>query len=153
MPQLETFTEQQSRIDRAFVVMSTCRTAFCERCSRTYFVTSPGHGDYENDELDRLRRLSETKPDEYIEVPDFGSVSTMHLNGKDVVVGCLCDPTKFLSEFIEDHADQLTAYLRDYWEHVRTEAVEQKEKADAAIVALAEVSKQSEPREETNANS
>lgn len=110
------YTEQQSRFDHAFSSIATCCQITCEACSRTYFVTSPGHGDYDPGELERLHKLAEENPEEYIEVPDYSSVSSAEVGGKTVVIGCLCDPTKTISEFIESNARQLTEYLRLYWD-------------------------------------
>jgi len=115
MGQLGTYTEQQARFDIAFRFLGSCCDIKCEACGRTYFVTSPGHGDYMAGELDALRAKAELEPEKYIEVDDFGSISFVELDGKQIVVGCLCDPTKRYSDWIESHARQLTDYLKDYW--------------------------------------
>lgn len=116
VPLLEMFNDQQSRFDKAFCQGGSLCDTYCENCGRTYFVTSRGHGDYEEGELEEFRELSKTNPDRYIEVPDFGSVSTVWMNGKQVVIGCVCDPTAKWSEFIENNASGITEYLKLFWE-------------------------------------
>ena len=144
MTHLNQFTDQQSRIDRAFSIVASSCTAYCEACGRTFFVTSQGHGDYDEGELERLHNLAEEQPDKYIEVSDFGSVSMMYLpdsrSHKNVVIGCLCDPTKWLSEFIEGYAEELT---------VRLEAARQKREADEALAALGWSQMECAPRDTT----
>ena len=71
MTHLNQFTDQQSRIDRAFSIVASSCTAYCEACGRTFFVTSQGHGDYDEGELERLHNLAEEQPDKYIEVSAF----------------------------------------------------------------------------------
>lgn len=138
MTRLSQYTDQQSRIDRAFSFGGSCCTAYCEACERTYFVTSSGRGDYEEGELDRLRERAEIDPNAWVEVPDFGYVSTMRLptTGKTVVVGCLCDPTKQFSDFLEGYAEEFTTYLQEYWKAVRSEAASQEQRAAEALAAL-----------------
>lgn len=115
---LTDYTDQQRRISRSFSHGGTCCSCECEACGRTYFVTSPGHGDYEPGELDGLRERASYDP-LCIEIPDYGSVETMimplgpHLN-KQVVVGCSCGVTDPLGQWIEKHADSLTTYLVQY---------------------------------------
>lgn len=112
---LQTYNDQQSRVERAFSTGGSCCTAHCEACGRTYFVTSEGHGDYEEGELERLRERA-AQDDGVIEVPDFSYVADMHhpFTGNQVVVGCLCDPTKGLAEFLETWADEICKYLEEY---------------------------------------
>jgi len=138
MPQLEPYTEQQSRIHNSFSYGGTLCSVCCEACERIYFVTSPGHGDYEEGELERLLEFSRQNPEKYIEVPDFDSVSTITLptSGKHVVVGCLCDPTRDLSVFIESNAEALTRYLKDYWRARRSEAATKEQKSFEALSSL-----------------
>lgn len=133
---LQDFTDQQSRIDRSFARGGTCCDIYCEACGRTYFVTSAGHGDYEEGEIEALREKAQREPDKYIEVPDYSSVSAMHWNGKEVVIGCLCDPTRSLATFIEKHAEQLTEYLRLYWKDMHEKAASELKRADDALAAL-----------------
>lgn len=133
---LTDYTDQQSRFDRAFSCggSSTCVT--CEKCGRTYFVTSQGHGDYDEGELAELRRKADAEPDKYIEVPDYSYVGSADLFGKHVVIGCLCDPTMRVTTWIEDNADELTTYLRLYWEAVKSKAKRQSEDAENALNEL-----------------
>ena len=137
---LTDYTDQQARFDAAFVVTSTCCSITCDNCGRTYFVTSPGHGDYEDGELDELRSLAEQKPGRFIEVSDYGSVSFVRWDKKQLVVGCVCDPTKRASELIECYAKELTTYLRAYWQakRVKAEALERKAAECEAILAVTE---------------
>ena len=131
------YTKQQERFSAAFSHGGSCCQVTCEACGRTYFVTSPGHGDYSKGELERLLELAKEKPDLYIEVQDYSHVSTAILNRKSVVVGCLCDPTSELSDWIEYYAHELTLYLRDYWKDRREDAMRQADESWKAILALA----------------
>lgn len=133
---LTEYTPQQSRFDRAFTVLASSCSILCQACGRTYFVTSPGHGDYENRELEDLQRSAAETPDRVIEVPDFGSVSFVRLDGKQMVIGCKCDPTNPYAEWIESHAEELTEYLRLYWADKRHQAQLETETADRALHAL-----------------
>ena len=134
---LKEFTAQQARFDSAFARGATSCSTTCDACGRIYFVTSPGHGDYEPGELDRLRELANDFPDKYIEVHDFGSVSYSFLDGKHVVIGCLCDPTKGYSDSIEEHARELTTYLLLYWRDKQAEADQLAKTSREAILMLA----------------
>lgn len=138
MTRLEQYTDQQSRMARAFSYGGTCCQVTCEACERTYFVTSDGHGDYSEGELEHLRKLSSVNTGRYIEVDDFGSVSTMihPCTGKSVVVGCLCDPTKNLSDFIERNAEELKGYLTLYFSDVRKAAAALVEESAKALADL-----------------
>ncbi len=138
MTQLEQYTKQQSRIHHSFSYGGTICSVWCEACGRIYFVTSPGHGDYNEGELEGLLKSSKENPDKYIEVPDFDSVSTIIRPGdnKAVVIGCFCDPTKSLSKFIESNAEALTGYLTEYWRDIRLEAAQVEQDAAKSLVAL-----------------
>lgn len=71
MASLGEYTEQQSRFYLSFSRGGTCCSDTCEACGRTYFITSQGHGDYNEGELESLREKAAAEPDKYIEVPDF----------------------------------------------------------------------------------
>jgi hypothetical protein len=150
---LKDYTDQQSRVATAFSFGGSLCTAHCEACGRTYFVTSDGHGDYEEGELEELYEKAKKQPHKYIEVPDYSSVATMYMPGpskrKEVVVGCECDPTKPLSDFIEEYASQLTCYLQEYWKENRSEAVRRKTEADQAIRVLGWIPMEQAPKDAT----
>jgi hypothetical protein len=129
---LSAYTAQQSRFDQAFSVSSTCSSTTCANCGRTYFVTSPGHGGYEEGELDELRAKAEAEPNKYVEVPDFGSVATW----QGLVVGCICDPTKRYSDWIEDNAEALVAYLKLYWQAKANLAANELRTAEEMLATL-----------------
>lgn len=133
---LQDYTPQQSRIDAAFHSFATCTSIRCERCQRLYFVTSPGHGDYEDGQLERLREFAKQKPNMFIEVSDYSCVSAMCVDGKQVVIGCLCDPTQKYSDFIEQYAEELTEYLKLYWKSVHKEAQNKSMKSSRALNSL-----------------
>ena len=133
---LDAFTDQQARFDRAFCHGGTSCSTTCEACGRTYFVTSPGHGDYEPGEIERYRKLAEEQPDKYIEVADFCSVSDMDFEGRRIVIGCLCDPTKKYSEWIEKYASELTEYLRLFWSDRLKKAQRVADESRSALLAL-----------------
>lgn len=122
MPSVLIYSEQQARFDLAFGRGGTCCDVTCGECGRTYFVTGPGHGDYPSGVLDCLRQKAVVEPDKFIEVPDFSSMTSLILGGKTVVIGCVCDPTKRYSDWIEERADELIEYLRLLLESKRTAA-------------------------------
>ncbi len=133
---LSDYTPQQSRFDSAFSGMATCCSILCDACGRVYFVTGTGAGDYEEDELESLLQRAEESPDKVIEVPDYSSVAFAIVDDKQIVIGCICDPTKRWSEWIESHADELTAYLGLYWKAKKEEASHLTKTADEAIVIV-----------------
>lgn len=135
---LTDYTEQQKRFSIAFTGGGTCCSTMCEACNRVYFVTSPGHGDYEDGELDALRTKAKKAPDLYIEVPDYSSVDIAYVDGKQVVIGCLCDPTAKVSEFIESNCEQITEYLRLLWQDRLEHAEKESVKANNKLVVLQE---------------
>lgn len=133
MASLGEYTEQQSRFYLSFSRGGTCCSDTCEACGRTYFITSQGHGDYNEGELESLREKAAAEPDKYIEVPDFSSVSSAQLGSQRVIVGCLCDPTKRYSDWIENHAEELARYLTLYWQSKRDEAMREATKANGQL--------------------
>ncbi len=138
MSRLSQYTEQQARFARAFSQSGACCSVYCEACGRAYFVTSDGHGDYHEGELEELRKKAAAKPDEYIEVPDFSSVSTAIVNGQDIVIGCLCDPTANWSKFIEEYSDEITEYLRLFWESRLEQGLAAVDEAGKALLTIDE---------------
>ena len=134
MAGLTGYTDQQRRMDLAFSGLATICTVTCQACGRTYFVTSSGHGDYEDGELELLREKAKANPDKFVEVPDYSSVSFMNRphDGMEVVIGCVCDPTKQLADFIENNARSLSRYLTEWW----------KDQAEAAQAAANEAKRE-----------
>jgi len=137
---LTDYTDQQSRIEKAFSYGGACCQVDCQACGRTYFVTSEGHGDYEEGELEGLLENAKQSPDTFIEVPDYSYVSTMvhPMTNEEVVVGCLCDPTAGLSEMFESHAEEITKYLVLYWEAKKKDAERRLKKANESLNVLSE---------------
>jgi hypothetical protein len=132
---LEVYTLRQSRLDRAFSRGGCCAALTCH-CGRTYFVTSEGHGDYGEGELEELRRNAEKEPDKYIEVPDFSCVANLYIDGKELVIGCKCGGADRYAEWIESHAVELTEYLKLYWEDQYREAEEERLQAEKMLNLL-----------------
>ena len=130
------YTEQQARFDKAFCCGGSCCWVECEVCGRTYFVTSSGHGDYGEGELEALRQKADAEPDKFIEVPDFSYIAATTINDKHAVVGCHCDPTKPTTDWIESHAEQLTQYLKSYWREERQKAVAREREANLSLAKL-----------------
>lgn len=135
---LTDYTNQQSRFDRAFCCTATCCSITCGACGRSYFVTSSGHGDYEPGELDELRSKAKAEPDKYIEVPDYSSVAFVQFGDEHIVIGCICDPTKRYSEWIEGNASAITEYLRLFWEDQKKKAEGELGEAEKMLTTLAE---------------
>lgn len=140
MPVLQEYTDQQSWFDYAFSGGATCCQTTCEACGRTYFVTSDGHGDYDEGELDGLRDLASADPTKCIEVPDFSSVPTAYhpATGKFIVVGCICDPAKKFCDWVESHAENLATYLEYYFRAKHQRAAYEAERAERKLCELAE---------------
>lgn len=133
---LEPYTKEQDWLVRAFSAGGTSCSIHCGQCGRIYFVTAPGHGDYEPGELEDLRSKAAEFPQQYIEVPDFRSVEWMSFGGKSFVVGCHCGYDKKVSAFLHDMKEPLTAYLKLYWEDKLREAQAQEAEAKEVLTQL-----------------
>lgn len=138
VPRLEMYNDQQSRFSKAFCHGGTLCSTLCENCGRTYFVTSVGHGDYSEGELEELQELAAKHPNRYIEVPDFGSVDTVLMNGKSVVIGCECDPSAAWSKFIEEYSREITEYLKYLWGDKLKDGQSSVIEAEQALVTIKE---------------
>ena len=60
----------------------------CDFCDRTFFFPE-GHYDWDEGELERLKKNAKRNPDKYIEVG--GWISSGHIDGKCFVEGCPCN--------------------------------------------------------------
>ncbi len=100
-----------------------CQT-YCEWCKRTHFRDNDGyhgHGDYDEGELEELRKNSEEKPDEYIVHYGDNAIGYGNFCGKQIVWGCPCNEEK------------LQPYVDHYWSHARilSEFLKTKSKEEA----------------------
>jgi hypothetical protein len=132
----EEYTPEQARFARAFSRGATLCSAECQACRRIHFVSCRGHGDYEPGELEALKLRREKEPDKYVEWDTFDSIGLVNIEGKQLVVGCPCDPTKRLTTWIEHWADELTDYLRYYYEDQRKMAQAAVENGDRRLADL-----------------
>ena len=110
-----------------------CQT-YCEWCKRTHFKDSSGysyhgHGDYDEGELEELRKNNKEKPDEYIVHSDTDAIGYGDFCGKQIVWGCPCNEKS------------LQPYVDHYWNHARILAEflksKSKEESNAARVRAA----------------
>jgi len=87
-----------------------CAT-YCEWCARTHFkddhYDSHGLGDYEEGELEELRKNNKEKPDEHIVHYEHEAISYGNFCGKQIVWGCPCNE------------ENLKPYVDHYWGHAR----------------------------------
>ena len=84
-----------------------CAT-YCEWCARTHYKDNgTGLGDYEEGELEELRKNSKEKPDEYIANYEADAISYGDFCGKQIVWGCSCNEKS------------LQPYVDHYWGHAR----------------------------------
>lgn len=90
-------------------------------CGRSHFDgSSDGGWDWEEGEFESLMQLSETHPDRYI--AHDGTVRTIYLGGREVVIGCVCDIAKKHERFISLNAMQIAKYLNSRAERILSEA-------------------------------
>ena len=59
-------------------------------CGRTHFADNELAGDWEDGELEGLRENAKAKPDKYVQHDDCDAVSSIHLRGNAMVIGCQC---------------------------------------------------------------
>ena len=84
----------------------------CEFCDRTYFCTW-GNGDYEEGELEELRKQAEKDPDKYIEIHDDDATSWGHIDGKQFVINCPCNSARKYEDWILDHRWVIAEYFKN----------------------------------------
>lgn len=86
---------------------SICVTCMC---GRTYFATCANEGNFDEDELEGLRRNAAEQPDKYFEQPGESYISYLHI-GKGIVIGCSCGKGTQYEEFIWQHRIEIADYL------------------------------------------
>jgi len=90
-------------------------------CGITTFSTQRcDKGCYEPGELADLESKADTYPDKFKGV-DY-TVSTMMINGNEVVDGCTCDIARQYEDFIIHSARQIAAYLNEFAKELRKRA-------------------------------
>lgn len=79
-------------------------------CGRTYFVSD---GDYDDGELDELRKKASVKPLQFIERPGDSYVSAINVPGFGVIVrGCECRRDLCVEEFLRERQGEILDYYR-----------------------------------------
>ena len=79
---------------------------------KTYFDGYNNWDDWYSGELEGLKKDANDYPDRYIAVD--GSVGTISIDGKEIVIGCDCGRARVYEDFIIAHAEQLARYLNKY---------------------------------------
>jgi hypothetical protein len=103
----------------------TCCATECEFCGRTHFVSSHGHGDYEEGELEKLKEQAAKDPDRYIEESEYDAIGEGYIDGKQAVVHCPCNALRRYEDFIWGHRTIICEYLaarcaKELGEKIRT---------------------------------
>ncbi len=110
----ELYTDQQSRFAKSFARSGTICSVECA-CGRVHFLSSSGHGDYEEGELAKLQQRAADDPEHFIEDTQFSSIDFCHIDGSQYVVACPCGKADIVAKWIESHADELADYLVLYF--------------------------------------
>ncbi len=108
----------------------------CEcSCGRQHF-TDYGHGDWEEGEFERLRKLAQEKPKAYVwhEGDDF--VSSRVVLGAIYVLGCECDYAERVEWALWNHREQIAEYLTRRTQREVTEAMAKSAKLSGLSDAL-----------------
>jgi hypothetical protein len=90
-------------------------TIQCGWCGRTHFATGNNPGDYEDGELEALRRKAKDDPDHYLEDAWNGGIAWGHLDGRLLVWKCPCEAGLNIGRyerFIWDHRRMIAAYIK-----------------------------------------
>jgi hypothetical protein len=99
--------ERPSReFEEAFVDSGGC-VCHCD-CGRIHF-DSVNHYDWNDGELEGLKKKAAQHPDKYLE--SSGSVEAMHIAGAEFVVGCPCNRARRYEDFIINHACSIARFL------------------------------------------
>lgn len=85
--------------------------ASCELCSREHFASYNNDGNFNEGELEELRKKAKEKPEKYIEWPDSSSISHGTIEGKQAVWGCECNGMFKYENFIWTHRYLIAEYL------------------------------------------
>lgn len=122
--------DRRARFKSAFVNSGGLCDVECE-CGRIHFVSGRGHGDYNEGELDRLKRAAKIEPKKYIEHDLGESIDIAWLHGRQYVADCDCDYAGRIACFLEDHAEPIAKYLKLFvrdrrLDRAREEAIDQR---------------------------
>jgi hypothetical protein len=86
--------------------------AQCDFCGTTYFGTWSGGRDYEDGELEELRKLARDPKNKYVEWGDCDSVSYGMLDGRQFVYACPCNASAAYEQFVWNHRHVIADYLK-----------------------------------------
>lgn len=136
------YTDQQSRLVRAFCHSGTSCVCDCD-CGRVHFVSADGHGDYEEGELEALQAKAKREPDKYIEESQFDTIDILHIGGVSLVPDCPCDRAIRYAKFLDDHAEDVAAYVTALLTE-RRKAAEREEATAKRIIAELEAAQAKE---------
>ena len=121
---METKKACSETFEQAFASNSSGCVRVCE-CGRTnydYYNT----WDWEKNELENLIAKAESEPEKYIG-HDY-SISTMIVNGKEIVMGCPCNSARPYEDFLISHACQIAKFLNAYSDELTKRAKESRVK-------------------------
>ena len=90
-------------------------------CGRTHFDTSTNNGwDWNEGELEGLIEKAAKEPDKYI--GDDGTVTSLLINGLEIVEGCSCNFAKKYELFLIHSAEKIAHYLNKRADNLLTES-------------------------------
>lgn len=136
------YDELESLFARHFVVGAALCSTDCA-CGRTHFVSARGHGDYAENELERLKELAASNPDKYVEETQFDHIDHATVRGVgSLVVDCPCQRAASLAGVVSQNAERFAAMLVDL---LRNRAKDASETERRCIELAAKLSLFAEP--------
>lgn len=93
----------------------------CDFCGRTHFADSREAGDWNEGELEELRKQSEEKPDKCV-AHDYDSIEYGEIAGRIAVLGCPCNSLRRYEDWIWTHRRLIAKYLPTRAEAAKREA-------------------------------
>lgn len=99
--------------ERAFTDSGSIRV-LCDFCGREHFANDERAGDWEEEELEELRKRAREEPEKCMGW-DYDSISWGYLAGQRYVPGCPCEPEKAekYENFIWENRHQISRYLKE----------------------------------------
>lgn len=115
------YTPREERVVKAFRAGTTCCVTTCQ-CGRVHFVSCPGHGDYDDGELEELLESASENPDRYVESAEYDTINWCRFNGRDFVPDCPCGYGDKVAELLESQEAGILRYMILWLEYKRNAA-------------------------------
>ncbi len=92
------------------IISSSSISIDCPFCGRVHYASFNNEGNFEEGELEDLRKKAKKEPKKYIE-HDYSSIEWGYLDGKQYVVDCECNGARRYEDFIWNHRYLILNYL------------------------------------------